>query len=350
MGWLWGNDYSFKPSQSCSMACSNKESATQADNIQLYDVIENSNPFPIKAVYFTSSNFLATYPNENKLVNNIFPKLDLIVVADFSMSDTAEQADIVLPVTTWFENDDIVVTYHPHVLLQQKAIEPLYECKSDFEIFSLLAAKLGLGDYFNQQPTDYIEQILTSPTLQNMGVTYETMQRDGAFRAAPAPFIPFTDGKFTTPSGRVEFYNETLQQKLPTFLPPIEAWPGTDLAKKYPLQLLQGRKKFGVHTQYFNIQWLREIDPYPYVEMNPADAKTRAIVEGDTVNVFNDRGSVTLKARISDGLRPGTMNFSKGWSNKQMIAGSLQQLTFDYRNPDTMNCSFFETMVEVKKV
>jgi molybdopterin-containing oxidoreductase family molybdopterin binding subunit len=236
------------------------------------------------------------------------------------------------------------------VILQQKAVDPLYECKSDLEIFSLLAAKLGLGEYFNQQATDYIKLVLNSQTLQNMGVTYDTMVRDGAFRATPAPIIPFTDGKFNTPSGRIEFYSEKLQQKLPTFLPPIEAWPDTDLAKKYPLVALQARKKFAVHTQYFNIQWLRELDPYPIVELNPADAQARGVAEGDTVKVFNDRGSVTLKARMNDALRPGTINISKGWSKQQLIAGSLQELIFDYRNPDTMNCSFYDTMVEVKKV
>jgi molybdopterin-containing oxidoreductase family molybdopterin binding subunit len=324
--------------------------AVTATNLQLYDVIQSGNPFPIKAAYFATSNFLDTYPNMNKVVQNIFPNLDFIVVADFSMTDTAQQADIVLPTTTWFENDDLVVTYHPHVLLQQKAIGSLFECKSDLEIFTLLAGALGLGDYFNQQATDYIKLILNSQTLQNMGVTYDTMVRDGAFRATPAPIIPFTNGIFNTPSGRIEFYNEKLQQKLPVFLPPIEAWPDTDLAKKYPLQAIQAKKKFAVHTQYFNIQWLRELDPSPIVEMNPADATSRNVGEGDMVIVFNDRGNVTLKARLNDALRPGMINISKGWMKPQLVAGNLQELTYDYRNPDTMNCSFYDTMVEVKKV
>jgi molybdopterin-containing oxidoreductase family molybdopterin binding subunit len=316
----------------------------------VFDAIEKGQPYAIKAAYMANSNYLLTFPNQNKILQQLLPKLDFIAVADFSMTDTAEQADIVLPTTTWFENDDIVPSMHPHVMLQQKAIEPLYECKSDLAIFSLLAAKLGFGDYFNQQPADYIRLILNSPALRDAGVTYETMQRDGAFRAVPAPYIPFADGKFSTPSGRIEFYNEKLGQQLPTFLPPIEAWPDTDLAKKYPLQCLQAKTKFRVHSQYFNIQWLREIDPYPFVEMNPADAQHRGVSDGDVVDVFNDRGKIRLKAKINDALRPGMINISKGWSRKQTIQGSLQELIFDYRNPDTMNCSFFDTMVEVKKV
>jgi molybdopterin-containing oxidoreductase family molybdopterin binding subunit len=266
------------------------------------------------------------------------------------MTDTVEQADMILPTTTWFENDDIVPSMHPHVMLQQNAIDPLYECKSDLAIFSMLAAKLGFGEYFNKQPEDYIRLILDSEKLRDAGVSYETMKRDGAFRAVPAPYIPFTDGKFNTPSGRIEFYNEKLEQKLPTFLPPIEAWPDSALAKKYPLVCLQAKTKFRVHSQYFNIPWLREIDPYPFVEMNPADAQNRGVGNGDIVDVFNDRGKVRLKAKLNDALRPGAINISKGWSRKQTIQGSLQELIFDYKNPDTMNCSFFDTMVEVKKV
>jgi anaerobic dimethyl sulfoxide reductase subunit A len=327
-----------------------KSRAIQGNNLQVMDVIQTGDPFPIKAAYFSSSNYIDTFPNQNKIVNELFPKLDFIVVADFSMTDTAEQADIVLPVTTWFENDDLVATMHPHVLLQQRAIDPLYECKSDLAIFSLLASRVGFGEYFNQQPEDYIKLMLDSQKLRDMGVTYETLKRDGAFRAFPAPIIPFTDGKFNTPSGRIEFYNEALEPKLPVFLPPVEAWPDSDLAKKYPLVCLQARTKFRVHTQYFNIQWLREVDPFPFVEMNPADAEQRDLADGDIVDVFNDRGSVRLKTKLNDAMRPGTVNISKGWSKKQLMAGSLQSLIFDYKNPENLNCAFFDTLVEVKKV
>jgi anaerobic dimethyl sulfoxide reductase subunit A len=338
---LWSNGAWLYPTSS---------RANQLNNLVVFDAIEKGEPYQIKAAYMANSNYLTTFPNRNKIVNELFPKLEYIVVADFSMTDTAEQADMVLPTTTWFENDDIVPSMHPHVMLQQKAIDPLYECKSDLSIFSMLAAKLGLAEYFNQQPEDYIKLTLNSQTLRDMGVTYETMKRDGAFRAIPAPYIPFTDGKFNTPSGRIEFYNEKLGQKMPVFLPPIEAWPDSPLAKKYPLVCSQGRRKFAVQSQYFNIQWLREIDPFPVVEINPADAETRGITDGDVVEVFNDRGNVQLKARLSSSLRPGMINISKGWAKKQMVAGALQELIFDYKNPDNMNCAFFDTMVEVKKV
>jgi molybdopterin-containing oxidoreductase family molybdopterin binding subunit len=266
------------------------------------------------------------------------------------MTDTAEQADIVLPVTTWFENDDIVPTMHPHVLLQERAIEPLFESKSDLEIFSMLAERLGFGDHFNKSPEEYIRLILDSQRLRDAGVTYEALKEKGAFRAAVSPYVPYTDGKFRTSSGRIEFYTERLEEKLPTFHPPIEAWPENPLASKYPLACTQAGARFRIHSQYANIPWFREIDPYPAVELNPADAVARSISEGDVVEVFNDRGKVRLRAKLNRGIRPGMVNISRGSPTKQFISGNSQELIADHRNPHTLNCSFFDTLVEVRKV
>jgi molybdopterin-containing oxidoreductase family molybdopterin binding subunit len=184
------------------------------------------------------------------------------------------------------------------------------------------------------------------------------VKKDGAFRVPDTPHIPYQDGKFKTASGRIEFYNETvatrspakeLEYKLPVFLPPIEAWPDNPLATKYPLVYSQAGARFRVHTQYFNIPWLREIDTRPYVEMNSSDAEARGIRDGDVVEMFNDRGSVKLWAKINNGIRLGMVNHARGWANEQFIAGASQTLIADHRNPLTLNSSFFDTLVEVRK-
>jgi len=330
------------------------------NNLLLFDAIEKGEPYPIKAAYISNSNYVVTFPNQRKILEDLFPKLDFIAVADFSMSDTAKQADIVLPVTTWFENDDLVPSMHVHIMLQQKAIDPLYECKSDLAIFSMLAEKLGFGEHFNKPAEDYIRLLLDTQELRDRGITYESLKKDGAFRVPPEPHIPFRDGKFDTPSGRIEFYNETimsrstagteLEHKLPVFLPPIEASPDNPLSSKYPLVFCQPGSKFRVHTQYFNIPWLAEIDPYPTVDISPSDAEARGIRDGDAVEVFNDRGSVQLTAKVSNGIRPGMVSIARGWTKQQFLAGASQTLIADYRNPLTLNCSFFDTRVEVRKV
>lgn len=334
--------------------------ASNLNNLLVFDAIEKGEPYPVKAAYISNSNYVVTFPNQRKILKELFPKLDFIAVADLFMTDTAEQADIVLPTTTWFENDDLVPSMHVHIMMQERAIDPLFECKSDLAIFSILADKMGFREYFDKSPEDYIRLLLDTPDVRERGITYESLKRDGAFRVPSSPHIPFKDGSFGTPSGRMEFYNETLVarspttgesgQKLPVFLPPIEAWHENSLSEKYPLACYQAGSKFRVHTQYFNIPWLREIDPSPFVEINPADAETRGIVQGDVVEVFNDRGSVRLKAKLSNGIRPGMVNIARGWAGSQFMAGSSQQLIADHRNPITLNCSFFDTLVEVKKV
>jgi molybdopterin-containing oxidoreductase family molybdopterin binding subunit len=154
---------------------------------------------------------------------------------------------------------------------------------------------------------------------------------------------------FRTPSRRIEFYSEKLSEKLPVFHPPIEAWPDNPLASKYPLVCIQAGSRFRVHTQYSNTPWLRELDPHPLVEINPSDAKLRGVNDGDVVEVYNDRGHVKLHAKLNEALRPGMVNISRGCTTSQFIEGNSQQLIADHRNPDTLNCSFFDTLVEVKK-
>ena len=324
-------------------------SATFLNNLLVYDAIEKGEPYPIKALVVTNSNYVITFPNQNKILHDLFPKLDFIVVADLFMTDTAKYADIVLPSTSWFENEDVVASMHPHVMFQEKAIEPLYECKSDLEIFTLLGKKMGAGQQWSKTAEEYMQLIFDDPKLRDAGITLEKLKSEGSLRVVPAPYIPFQDLKFGTPSGRIEFYSEKLNEKLPVFHPPIEAWPDNPLASKYPLVCIQAGSRFRVHTQYFNTPWLRELDPRPFVEINPFDAKLRGVNDRDVVEVYNDRGNVKLHAKLSEALRPGMVNISRGCTTSQFIQGNSQQLVADHRNPDTLNCSFFDTLVEVKK-
>jgi molybdopterin-containing oxidoreductase family molybdopterin binding subunit len=324
-------------------------SANFLNNLLVYDAIEKGEPYPIKALVVTNSNYVITFPNQNKILHDLFPKLDFIVVADLFMTDTAKYADVVLPSTSWFENEDVVTSMHPHIMFQEKAIEPLYECKSDLEIFTLLGRKMGAGEQWNKTSEEYIQLIFDDQNLRDAGITLERLKSEGSLRVVPAPYIPFQDLKFGTPSDRIEFYSENLIEKLPVFHPPIEAWPDNALATKYPLVCIQAGSRFRVHTQYFNTPWLRELDPHPFVEVNPSDAKLRGINDGDVVVVYNDRGNVTLHARLNEALRPGMINISRGCTTSQFIGGNSQQLIADYRNPDTLNCSFFDTLAEVKK-
>lgn len=169
---------------------------------------------------------------------------------------------------------------------------------------------------------------------------------------------------FDTPSRRAEFYNETPTPRvssttsqafnpdtehLPRFEPPLEIWPESDIAKKYPLAFFQEHTRWRVHTQYAEAAWLRELDPEPTVKISPADADARSIHNGDYVEIFNDRGSCVVKAVISSALPAGMLSLPKGWLPHQHKKGSPWELTHMKLNPASVNQSYFDVAVEVRK-
>jgi anaerobic selenocysteine-containing dehydrogenase len=289
--------------------------------------------------------------------------MDMVVVADMVFTDTARYADIVLPAADYFEYEDIVAggpVYH--VQFSEKAIEPLYESKSDQDIIRLLADKMGVGENFTKSDEEYLAEIITSPFSEQLGITLANLKDKKAIRYMPDPYIDCEGAKFLTATGRMEFYvenpfplaasNEILdvdRERLPHFFPPTEAWPDAPLHAKYPLVLLSERPRFRVHSQWFATPWLRELDPEPFVKININDAAARNIKTGDYVEVLNDRGYAVVKAVLTQGVRPGAMVFAKGWQAKQYKAGDLSQLASSHFDPFAVNSSFMDEAVEVRK-
>jgi molybdopterin-containing oxidoreductase family molybdopterin binding subunit len=139
----------------------------------------------------------------------------------------------------------------------------------------------------------------------------------------------------STPSGKIELYSERLHeagQALPVFLKPLET-PLEPAGKKHPLAYIQGHSRFRTHSMFANVASLLEMNPEPVVEINPQDAAERNIADDDEVTVFNDRARTTLKARLTDGVRPGVVNICQGWWIDQFKEGSVNHLTHDVINP-----------------
>jgi len=329
-------------------------------------------PYPIKAAFLNTSNFISNFPNQNKIEQELFSEdnLEFVVVADMIPTDTTAYADIILPVTHWFENDDVVGGIHPFLLIQEKALESPYECKSDFEIFQLLAEEMGYGEYFQGTSKDYVDEVVAqmAKVLGEAGAAaIDAFKEAGAVRLFPYPYVAFRDRQFMTPTGRMEFYAEKVivnfpntspatgipvsmgVNPLPHFEPPAEAWPENPLYEKYPLVNYQEHSRWRVHSQWFGVPWLRELDPEPVVKLNPEDAETRGLKTGDYAEVFNDRGHAVFKVIVTEGVRKGMVNTPKGWQRHQFKAGGYQELTADHKHPVHLNCSFFDTLVEVKK-
>ncbi len=322
-------------------------------------------PLAIKSLHVMASNPLSNQVEMNVWIKEILPQIDLMVVRDMVFTDTARYADIVLPVVHWYETEDIIAlgAQHPYMQYSEKAIEPLYEAKTDIEIFRLMAQKMGVGEYFTKTDAEMLDELLDTPLSKERGVSYATLREKGAMNIyGGKTFIAYGGGKFLTPSGRAEFYVEKPlprvdygqtydadRERLPRFFPPQEAWPDNPLFKKYPLVLLSERPRFRVHSQWFGAPWLRELDPEPIVKINAQDAAARGIRNGDYVEIYNDRGHAVAKAVVTEGVKSGVLSYPKGWQKHQMKAGHFQELTGTLVDPVGVNQSFFDTLAEVRK-
>lgn len=323
--------------------------------MSLYDQIAKQEPFPIKALWFSAKNFVSQMPNQNRIVHELFPQLDLIVVSDIFMTVTAKYADYVLPASSPFEYTDLLsglVNWTNYLHLQQKVIEPLYESKPDFQIAAELGRRMGLEEYFDKTEEQYLGGILTSdhPTMEGISL--------GRLKAGPiAERIIDSPQKFPTPTGRIEFYVERLKQfgqELPIYLEPVESTRSAK-AKEYPLSLLTSHPRYRVHTAMANCPSMLKADPEPTVQINPVDAERRGVCDGGVVRVFNDLGQVKLKAALSERIKPGVINIDEGWWPEHYIAGHINELTHERINAAQTaifepNAALCDVLVEVEKV
>jgi len=336
--------------------------------IRGWAAIREGKPHPVKALITAYRNHLQTYGHIEGY-REIFSQLDLIVVADILMTRTAQYADIVLPEATIFERDDIEIS-GDYLLRMEKAIEPLYETKPALEIWSELARRVGLGEYFEYSAQDYIKMLLDSGHPSVAGITLERLDKEKLVRGniPVTPPVPFVDKKFPTPSGKIEFYKEHLiglGQELPIYQETSERQAHLD--QKYPLTFLTVHERTFTQTLMHNVDWMRQITPEPVLDMNPVDAQGRGIKNGDMVEVFNDRGNVKLKARLSEAVMPGVVKTIHGWWPEQYAEGHYSDLLHRVddlsiinpalemepitSNPITTSCLIhYDCLVEVRKV
>jgi anaerobic dimethyl sulfoxide reductase subunit A len=328
-----------------------REAAT-LDIISLMKAIEHGDPYPVKALWLSASNmFNQTAANRSRTLKEIVPNLDLLVVVDHFMTDTAALADLVLPACTIFEKKDLVAGMF--LQLQRRAAEPEGESKSDFDIFAGLATRMGVGDYFARAPEDYLREMLESDHPLLKGVTLERLEREDAvlLNRPTEPYVAFRDFAFKTPSGRIELYKEELAKhgaELPYYHEPVEASPANSLYQRFPLTLLFSHSRHRVHSTFANLPHFKAIEPEPLIEIHPKDARQRAISDGQMVRVHNQRGSVRLKARLNGNIKLGVVVIAEGSWVKDFARGDPYSLTHEQVSPTSENLAFFDTLVEME--
>lgn len=297
--------------------------APYGQQIYLPDAILREKPYPIKAMIVSGGNPAASWPDSRKL-RRAFKKLDLLVVMDLFMTETARLAHIVLPACSSLEMIGLAYNYGltggmPLVMLGRKAIEPIGESWPDWKFYSKLGRRMGYGDYFPwNTDEEVLEHLLKAGrvTLQELeehpeGVWFGERCYDVAAR-----------NQIRTPSGKIELHSHTLEQAgydpIPVHREPSESpIESPDLREDYPLTLNTGaRIKEYTHWQMRHVPRLREMAPDPATEIHPETAEEYGIRDGDTVLIETRAGQIKVKARVTEDILPGIVNVLHGWAEE----------------------------------
>jgi anaerobic dimethyl sulfoxide reductase subunit A len=321
--------------------------------VNLFDLLikgkSGGYPMDIKLLYIVGSNPLNQFPNINK-GSLAFKRPEFIVVHDIFMTPTAKYADILLPVTTFMERIDIAQPWMggTYFIYMNKVIEPLYEAKTDFQIFSELASRMGIMGFSEKKEEEWLREFAEStPGLP----PYEVFKYKGIHEFRPKePWIAFKEEiedpvnhPFPTPSGKIEIYSHRLAKmnnpilpSIPTYIDPWEG-PNDPIRERYPLQLISPHSRARVNSQFWNIpRIMAHADDRLHI--NPEDAKKRGIGDGEKIRVFNDRGVIITTARVTDMIMKGVVSLDSGaWFDPDERGidrgGSVNCLTLDRTSP-----------------
>lgn len=318
-------------------------------------MLEQRDP-PLKVAWVERGNPVTQNPQTGAVLE-AFRALDFRVVVDQFLTDTAGEADIVLPAKTMFEQTDVINAYwHPYIQIKDKMIEPPGEVRPESEIYRELAGRLGV-------PESAIDRAFPAPTDEGVEAWLEerlapfpelTLERlrEGPILAPGSREVAWSDFVFPTPSGKIELVSAEAGTRwgsdpLPVFFEHEER-PAHGDAKAYPLQILTPNTKNRIHSQFGNLPSIRALDPKPFVQLSPPDADARGVDDGDRVRVFNARGSVEIEAAIDFSLRPGCVVVHNGWWLSE--GGGINRLSAARETDMGHGAAFHDNAVEVERL
>jgi anaerobic dimethyl sulfoxide reductase subunit A len=260
-------------------------------------------------------------PNAGKMAASL-DKVEFIVAQDHFLTPTARLADIVLPATTFWERNDVHTPWAGaghYAIYMRQAIEPMYECRNDIDIFDALSRRVGINSYNTKSEDQWLRE-LTSDAVDD----FEAFTEQGVARfPVPQDAVAFAkqirdpdNHKFATPSGKIEVYSTVLAANPNPYglgiIPPTPTWfaPDDD-TQRFPLSLCTPKSRARTHSIHGNQPHLAKVDP-DTVWMHPDDAAARGIADGQRVRVFNDIGATILPAQVTDRIAPGVVSIKEG--------------------------------------
>ncbi|MBA7562105.1 Acetylene hydratase [subsurface metagenome] len=278
-------------------------------------MLETGKPYPIKAMIIDGSNPVLTWPNTNR-AKEALKKVEFLVVMDLFMTPTTELAHLVLPAASSLEKTDFVICNRitPHYMLKKKIIQ-YEECWSDAMFWLKLAHKMGYDEYFPwKDPDEFIDY-----WMEPSGVSVKMLTEEKpAGVSLEMKYGTYREEGFATPSGKVEIYSDTLEKfgydPLPIYMEPTESPVSSADAADYPLILTTGARQLHyTHTQLRNVPKVRKLFPEPLAEIHPETASKYGIADGDMIAISTKRGSINMKARVTEDMLPQVVSIPHGW-------------------------------------
>ena len=278
-------------------------------------------PADIKLIYSAGGDLFNQCPNTNKMLAAL-DDVEFFVAQDNFLTPTARYADVILPATTFWERNDVHTPWAGalhYAIFMKQAIEPMYECRNDIDIFADLARRLGIFGYNDKTEFEWLRE-LTKDAIDD----FEAFVEQGVARfPRPADAVAFAkqirdpeSHKFSTPSGKIEIYSIALADKPDPYglgsMPTIPTWISShDKDPQHPLLLCTPKSRARTHSIHGNQPNLARVDKDD-LWLNPVDANARGISNGALVRVFNARGATVLPAHVTKRIAPGVVSIKEG--------------------------------------
>lgn len=279
----------------------------------LLDAIMSDKPYPIRALFVMGSNTLLNQTDPVRTAK-AFKKVEFTVVAELFMTPTAQLADILLPASSWLENDEVADTHMGWIALIRQKVAQIGECRDDKQMLFDLAHRMGMSEDMPwKNVIEFCDWI-----LKGTGITFEEFKKQGII-TAEMRYKKYEQDGFNTPSGKVELKCSTLESMgydpLPYYVePPESPYSTPNLFKEYPLIITTGSRIQGYFcSEGRQIESLRKLNPDPLMEIHPDTADKLGIQDGDWVWIESQRGRIKQRAQITEGIHPEVVHAQHGW-------------------------------------
>ena len=287
-------------------------SADDGAYIELRDAVLADRPYPVRGWMIYKQNPMHLLP-DRRMTERMFRKMEFVAVIDIQPTDSAWLADVIFPESTYLERTDPVEEFgvpYAFAALRQQVVKPQFSTRPCLDIMKGLAARTGLGHYFDYDIDQYI-----AAQLAPHGIDRSAFAATGVWSNRTARTYGATRGpefRFRTPSGKIELANERLRRNgyppLPEYAPPAQPPPGQ-------FRLLPGKQAQFTHAANQNNEWLHELCAENRLWLHRGVAGSKGIADGDLVRVRSRVGEVKVRAFVTDRIRPDCVHLPHGFGH-----------------------------------